>query len=231
MQTIEAVQSALQQLPARDLDKVAAWLEAFLGRHVGGYKVGEPPPPAYALAEPDFVTLEEFLESGVAGLERCEYINGVIRPIVGPSVAHARVTQHLGVALGAHLRGGPCEVFFAGLQFNLQIERNEIVYLPDIMVVCEKTGWGKNWIHNPNLVVEVHSPSTQSIDRREKLASYRQVESVEEYVMVAQDACEVTIIRRADEWKPKVIRGPGAVADFTSVGLSVPLAEIYDGVL
>lgn len=51
-------------------------------------------------------------------------------------------------------------------------------------------------IDDPTLIIEVLSPSTEAIDRREKLAAYRRIPSVQEYVMVAQDQRSVEIYRR-----------------------------------
>ena len=52
--------------------------------------------------------------------------------------------------------------------------------------------------------------------------TYRRVNSIEEYVLLEQSEHEVTVHRRADQWKPQVYSGPDAVAEFKSISLSVP---------
>jgi Uma2 family endonuclease len=106
---------------------------------------------------------------------------------------------------------------------------DDIFYYPDIMVACGHIGIEKYYLSNPTLIVEVLSPSTESIDRREKALHYRQISTLEEYVLVAQDAPEVTIYRRADEWALSTLRALQDVAEFRSIDLSLPLAEIYAG--
>jgi len=77
----------------------------------------------------------------------------------------------------------------------------------------------------------VLSPSTEKIDRREKALNYRQIATLEEYVLIAQNRPRVEIQRRADEWRPTFVTSLDATAEFNSIGLSLPLTQIYEGVL
>jgi Uma2 family endonuclease len=61
--------------------------------------------------------------------------------------------------------------------------------------------------------------------------TYRRIASVEEYVLVAQDELEVIVQRRAENWRPQLYAGREAMVEFRSIGLSVPLAQIYEGTL
>ena len=85
-------------------------------------------------------------------------------------------------------------------------------------------------INDPCLVIEVLSPSTARFDKREKLASYRGIPSIEEYVMVEQKPTNLVIYRRAEHWKPQVLDTLDSVLELRSVGLSLPVARIYTGV-
>ena len=55
----------------------------------------------------------------------------------------------------------------------------------------------RQFVQLPTLIVEVLSPSTETIDRREKKMNYLQVQTLEEYVLVAQERREVTLFRCA----------------------------------
>jgi Uma2 family endonuclease len=79
--------------------------------------------------------------------------------------------------------------------------------------------------------VEVLSPSTERTDRREKTPNYRQIPTVEECVLVAQRTAEVTIYRRSERWAPMILRSLEEIAEFRSIELSLPLGQIYEGVL
>jgi Uma2 family endonuclease len=178
-----------------------------------------------------FMTFDEYLEFEESSPVRHEYVNGEIYEMSGASVAHARIAREMVVAVGNHLRGGSCEPFSANLKLLIRSDTDEVIYYPDMMVACQRGDWGPNYVRNPKLVAEIVSPSTQHIDRREKAMTYRRIPSVEEFVLLAQDEHKVIVQRRAEHWRPQSYSGPEATVEFRSIGLSVPLAQIYEGTL
>jgi Uma2 family endonuclease len=180
---------------------------------------------------PTYMTRDEFLDFQEQSFTPYEYVNGIIRAMSGPSVAHCLITQNIHRALDARLRGGPCQSFCTGGEINLTLGDDEIVYHPDVYVSCDRSVWDPRWIPNPKFVVEVLSPTTQDIDRREKAFNYRRVDSLDEYVMASQKRPEVTVFRRADRWRPSISVGLRTAVEFRSFGVSVSLAEIYEGVI
>jgi Uma2 family endonuclease len=83
----------------------------------------------------------------------------------------------------------------------------------------------------PKLIVEVSLESTERLDRGEKLMAYQSIEILEEYVIVAQDRPDTTILRRANKWQPEAVTGLGQRVYMKSIDLTLSLAEIYEGVL
>jgi Uma2 family endonuclease len=112
----------------------------------------------------------------------------------------------------------------------LEVAREEFFYYPDVVVSCHPRDIEKYFLRSPTLVVEVLSPSTETIDRREKHTHYRQAPTLEEYILVAQERREVTVFRRASGWQGEVFTGPEASVEFRSVKHAMTVAEIYDGV-
>ena len=229
MNTFENIKYALKYLSADERDAIAKWLQVLANTPDQSLGVEEPH-PAYAPVQP-FMTVDEYMELEEQSSFRHEYVNGVMYAMSGPTIAHVRITGELLVALKAHLRGSPCEPFASDAKLQIRSQTDEIVYYPDIVVACNRDEWGKNYVCNPKLVVEILSPSTEHIDRREKAMTYRRVASVEEYVLLEQDEHRVIVHRRAANWKPHTYVGPEAVAEFQSIGLSVPLTQIYLGTL
>jgi Uma2 family endonuclease len=229
MNNFEEIRYALSRLNNAERRAIIAWLQRSNELLYGADRVEESR-PAYVSQAPEYMTREEFLELQERSPIPYEYVNGIIRQMSAPSVAHCRVTQSLFDGMRSRLRGSPCETFCAGLQLNLTLEDDEIVYKPDLFVVCESQGWGKNWIANPKLVVEVLSPSTQYIDRREKLVNYCRVPSLDEYVIASQKRAEFMIYRRAGDWRPESVTDLRSVVEFRSLGIAIPLVEIYDDV-
>jgi Uma2 family endonuclease len=76
----------------------------------------------------------------------------------------------------------------------------------------------------------VLSESTEVIDQREKLLNYPLIPTLAEYVLIAQDMHEITLHRRETQWRPIILTAKDAVVEFPSLKLSLPLAQIYEGV-
>jgi len=230
MDTLIQIQHALERVSAGEREVIADWLQRLMEAQPPGYAVSEPRSSSAAL-QPSYMTVDEYLEFEEQAPLRHEYVNGAIYAMNGVSVAHARISGELADAVRAHLRGGPCEVFSSELKLLIRSDTDEIIYYPDMMVACQRQDWGTNYVRNPKLVAEILSPSTQHIDRREKAMSYRRIGSVEEYVLLAQDDHKVIVQRRAENWRPQSYSGAEATVEFRSIGLSVPLARIYEGTL
>ena len=76
------------------------------------------------------------------------------------------------------------------------------------------------------------SPSTEGYDYSRKFELYQTLPSFVEYVLVAQDSVKVNVFRRssASEWVLRRYEGLQESVPIDSVGISIPMAEIYDGV-
>jgi len=162
---------------------------------------------------------------------RHEYIGGRLYAMAGATAAHATITANILVALRKRMRpGGPCKVFVNDLKVQLRIAGEDLFYYPDVLVTCHAIGAKDHFTRFPTTIFEVLSESTESIDRREKLTNYRQSDTLEEYVLVDQIRREVTLHRRSEGWVPLRVTSGSAVLELTSLGTTLPLAEIYEGV-
>jgi Uma2 family endonuclease len=65
----------------------------------------------------------------------------------------------------------------------------------------------------PCVLVEITSPTTEAIDRREKLLVYRRIEGLRSYLIVDQASRRVDRHWRDDEgvWRHEVVGGTGRV--------------------
>lgn len=230
MITPREIMRAIEALALSDRVHILDWLTEYSRIESHADSVREPA-AVYGEPAPQLLTVEEYFELERHSGQRYEYVNGMVYAIAGVSRAHNRISLNLALLLMQHLRGGPCQVFSTELKLNLKLGDAEFFYYPDVMVACDKRGWDEYFIHNPTLVIEVLSPSTQSTDLREKSFNYKRLPSVEEYVVVAQKDYRVTVYRRAEAWRGEVYAGADAVLDLSSVGLAAPLSEIYKEVL
>lgn len=99
------------------------------------------------------------------------------------------------------------------------------------MVACDPRDAHPLFREYPKLIFEILSESTGKSNRFEKFHNYIQIETLEEYVVVAQDKVEVTVYRRANNWKAEIFTAPQQEITFGSVGLRMRVSEIYEQAL
>src|SRR5579859_2631549 len=225
---IHALRQAIRQLSRREREELAEWI---LNSPDNESWVAEAAPRPYGgrrnLTVEEYLSLED--ESGV----RYEYVAGQIFAMCSPVVRHEMITTNLVFHFQNQLRGTPCRAFSSNTALRLKVDQDDIFYLPDVMIACgpfTEEVQSSQWLANPCVVVEVLSPSTQSIDRREKALNYRHIASLEEYLVIDQRSMEVTVFRRSDQWRPLVLTAPEDVFESHAVEVNVALASIYEGV-
>lgn len=233
MNSLSDIKQRLERLPMEDREDLLGWLFDSIDAmetEVPGNFVAEAR-PTYVDEASGLMTVEEYLQFEEKATLRHEYINGAVYGMSGATLVHNGITLQLATALSTRLRGGPCKVFLNDVKLKLELGSDQIFYYPDVMVACKPGEWDKNFVRNPRLVAEVLSPSTQHIDRREKALNYRRVGAIEEYLVLSQTERRVLVYRRADPWQLETVCGPEAVVALRSVGISMPMAEIYGDAL
>lgn len=159
-------------------------------------------------ASPSHTSFEEYLVGEAAGGDvRHEWCDGVVYAMSRGTPEHARLTARIARAIGAALGKG-CEVYSSDLM--LYIEGAKLATYADASVVCgavETKTVRKNGkslgeaVTNPTIVIEVLSESTERYDRDGKFQAYKQLSSLEEYVLVSQEPRCIEVYRRAgSEW-------------------------------
>jgi Uma2 family endonuclease len=182
-----------------------------------------------AAVDTSLLSVEEYLAAEEVSRVRHEFVRGYVYAMSGASKPHNEICLNLAELLRAHLRGGKCRTSMADVKLRPHFDE-ELFYYPDLMVTCDPRDTHPLFNRFPKLIVEVASESTESIDRREKLLEYLRIETLEEYVLIAQDRQEITIFARANDWKAQIFSGAGTEARFDSVKLVLKLSAIYAGV-
>ena len=166
-----------------------------------------------------------------------EYVDGVLFPLSASSIAHASLAARLGwrleERLEERLENGPCMTLISGVRVRI----NHATYLyPDIFVVCGKpivTEEHADTVTNPKTIVEILSPATQDYEYGTKFELYRQLSSLEEYVLVSQDQQRIEVFCRMtnQEWRLLRYEGAETILPLESLNISIPLREIYKGIV
>ncbi len=175
------------------------------------------------------LSVADYLDGEEIAAERHEYLAGEVHAMSGASARHNLICGNLFAALQRHLAGGPCRVFMADLKVRLSVNEEDFFYYPDIMVACNPADQASHFRTQPSVLEEVMSPSTERIDRREKLFAYRTLDSLREYVLIGQDNPEVVAyVRTENQWSTQRPQ-PDGVLTLPSLEFSLPVAELYRG--
>lgn len=179
------------------------------------------------------LTPQEYLARERQAGFRSEFYRGEIFAMAGASWRHTLIKDNMSRETGNMLQSGPCQVVTSDLR--VKISATGLYTYPDLVVVCDEPQFEdqtQDTLLNPLVIVEVLSDSTEKYDRGTKFSHYRQLPSVQEYVMVAQDRLLIErYVRQTDDsWLLTVFGESADTFDFASIGASIPMSAIYRGV-
>jgi Uma2 family endonuclease len=187
-------------------------------------------------SHPRRYTVEEYLRLESEATDKHDYRDGEILAMAGGSYEHGLITPNVITELGNRLRGKPCRVIDSNLR--IAVARDVRYSYPDVSVICGEPQFdpkdrNRTTVTNPRVVIEVLSDSTEAADRGEKFQRYLKLESLEEYVLIAQDRARVeTFFRQPDgTWLFAYTEGRDATAHLRSLDVGLPLTEVYVGVI
>ncbi|AVH73035.1 MULTISPECIES: Uma2 family endonuclease [unclassified Nostoc] len=178
-----------------------------------------------------YISPEEYLEGEKVSEIKHEYIDGQVYAMAGASDAHVTIVGNLFVLLRNHLRGSGCRVYM--LDMKTQIDVINRYFYPDVMVTCDARDKEFEYFKcYPCLIIEVLSESTEGYDRGKKFASYRHLESLQEYVLISPDRMSVECFRRNQEghWVLYPYE-KGEEVHLGSVDFRCAIPEIYEDVI
>jgi Uma2 family endonuclease len=180
------------------------------------------------LALRESMTLAEFLAWEERQPLRYEFDGIGPVAMAGGTTGHADIQANLAAALRTRLRGAPCRFYGSDLKF--QVADGHIRY-PDGMVLCSPVDRTATIVYDPVIVFEVLSPSTTRHDRIVKAREYEATPSVQRYVMLEQDGVGATVYARSgNAWGHEILVAD-SVLSLPEIGVELPLAELYEGII
>jgi Uma2 family endonuclease len=176
------------------------------------------------LSATEYFTLER--ETDV----RHEYIDGELIAMGGAPRVHNTIVFNLGAAIRPHLRGTPCRL--GGGDMKVFIEAVNRGYYPDLVVSCDDPAEEADEYTEtrPLLVIEVLSSTTAVTDRTEKRLNYQRLDSLQEYVLVAQHESSVEVYRRQPDGWLYIRYSAGDDIELASIDLSLPVSIVYEDI-
>jgi Uma2 family endonuclease len=107
---------------------------------------------------------------------------------------------------------------------------------PDLVVVCGEPKFldqRRDVLLNPQVIIEVLSPSTESFDRGDKFRRYHRYNpTLTDYVLVSQSLPFIEHFRRlsSDEWVYTTASDLQGSLNISSIDCVLRLSEVYDRV-
>ena len=179
------------------------------------------------------LTPEDYLAIERGAEFKSEYFNGEIFAMAGASRAHNTIVLNTGSEIRRYLKNRPCKAYVNDMR--VKVSPTGLYTYPDLVVVCGKEQFEDTQLDtllNPTLIIEVLSDSTEAYDRGRKFEHYRHLDSLIEYVLIAQHRPHVESYRRQPDhqWLLTECHGLEGTLRLQSIDCDLALAEVYDKV-
>jgi Uma2 family endonuclease len=187
-----------------------------------------------AVAKKAYITEEQYLEAELASKEKHEYYRGEVFAMAGASIPHNLISSNTLIVLGKQLAGSNCKPI--GSDLRIHIPLNTLYTYPDISIICgkfETTDIQKDTVTNPKVIVEIVSESTKDYDRGSKFMLYRDIPSLQEYILIDSTGSvhiEKFARQKDHSWLLTELKTTEEKLTLDSLQIELLVSEIYDGV-
>ncbi|MCU7835997.1 MAG: Uma2 family endonuclease [gamma proteobacterium symbiont of Taylorina sp.] len=173
------------------------------------------------------ISEEEYLEGEIIAEFKHEYIEGTVYAMAGASTKHNQISRNVTTSLHSSLKNinSACETFSSDMKVKVSNITSSFFY-PDVMVVCDNEGDDDYYKSSPIIIVEVLSKSTRKNDFTTKMISYFNISSLEEYVLIEQDFCQVQVYSKSKNWQ-SASYFLGDEITFASIDTILSVEDIY----
>lgn len=177
-------------------------------------------------------TVEEYLQLEKDAATKSEYFKGEIFSMAGAGARHNVIFSNLFIAIGIQLQGKPCKPY--GSDLRIHIPENTLYTYPDISIMCGDIVSAPADVDSavqPTVLIEILSPSTKEYDRGGKFILYRDIPTLQEFVVIdSESICvEAFRINRRGHWELEDYRSIDDTLIFPIVDIALSLKELYNG--
>lgn len=188
---------------------------------------------ALALPRPTMYSEEEYLRLENKAFEKSEFFQGKIIMMAGASLNHNFINDNVVGLIHPFLKGKSCKS--CSSDQRIHIPSNSLYTYPDIMIVCGPQKYAehdRNTIVNPSVIVEILSPSTMDYDRGRKFRLYRDIESLQEFVLIDSMSIAAEVFRRNADSQWTLADDAFSLTDsitIQTIGATLQMVDLYDG--
>ena len=175
-------------------------------------------------------TVEEYFELERNSEVKHEFVEGQLIEMPGEKRIANRVAGSIYALLLQLLNHEVFEVYIQDVK--LSTVKNKRYRYPDVMVVPVVDDEDDDMVHQAVLIAEILSPSTEKIDRNEKLKEYSKIPSVQYYLLVSQEEPIIELYRRnGDVFEYTFFTEKTNVINFPFFDIKLTLDDIYKNIL
>jgi len=182
-----------------------------------------------SIAARTYLTPEAYIAAERKATFKSEYLSGEIIAMSGASNEHNLIKVNTLNALYNQVADRGYRVYASDMRVG--ISAGVSYFYPDITVTCDKPRFEDDvfdTLINPQVIIEVLSDSTAGYDRGEKFGRYRQLESLQEYILISQDQVQVDhYLRQGEQWILSEFSTLEDVLRLVSIGAELPLRQVY----
>ncbi len=179
------------------------------------------------------LTPEQYLEIERKAEYKSEYFGGEMFAMAGASREHCLLSGSLVAILYPQFQTRSCEIYASDMR--VRVTRTGLHTYPDVIVVCGQPRFTDDVVDtllNPTFLAEVLSPGTEAYDRGRKFEHYRSLESLSEYLLVAQDRMHADLYTRQPDgsWVLREARQMDDTLELRSIACHISMADLYSGI-
>ncbi len=187
------------------------------------------PSPAY---DRQFVSVKEYLEQEKMSIQKHEYYKGEIFAMAGAGNRHNVIFKNVYLAIGNALKGKKCQPY--GSDLRIHIPENTLFTYPDISIICNDIVASpdeEDSAVQPAVIIEILSPATKNYDRGEKFMLYRDIKTLNDYILIDSESIHVEVfsINQNNLWELKEYKRIGDNLVISSIQFTMAMKDIYEG--
>jgi Uma2 family endonuclease len=179
-------------------------------------------------------TSDEYLARERTSNQKSEYYAGEIYGLAGGTEQHNLISGNVYASFHAQLRRRQCTVYPSDMR--VYIQQTGLYTYPDVSVTCGPAQFQdphRDTLLNPTVIVEVLSPSTENYDRGKKFQNYRTLDSLQEYIVIAQDSHHIEHYVRQpnNQWLLEEFDELDAVLSIAAIDCTLAIQDVYEKVV
>ena len=175
-------------------------------------------------------SIEEYFELEKHSDIRHEFVNGKLYAMPGESLIANRIADNCGFQLRLQLNKKGYDTIRHDVRTIVKFKR--IYRYPDVALAKRAEISQTHAVTKPELLIEVTSDNSTNTDHDAKVKEYTNLESLQYYIIIAQDEALVEVYSRDEKgWRFDVYSELNQIISLKYFDASLNLSDIYENVI